>query len=90
MTEQVPENDFRKNAQDMTPEANADVSRGHLLRWSMEHHLVHFNDGEMVIGEIATDKDKSTEVVLHDSHNTISLREAGERKPKLWRWPRAS
>lgn len=86
----MPENDFGNNAQDMTPEANADVSRGHLLRWAMNHQLVHFNDGQMIISEDSTEQYKPTEEELRELQNTISLREAGERKRKHWRWPRAS
>jgi hypothetical protein len=90
MTEQVPENDFGHNVQDMTPEANADMSRGHLLRWAMDHGLFHIIDGKIVINEVATEEKEVAEEDPLTAQNTVSLDEAGEHRRKLRWWPRAS
>ncbi len=78
MSEQLPENDFRENVQDMPPEASTALSQGHLLRWAMEHGQYHIKEGRVVVDE-KPDEIESADTELRALQLKISRDEAGDQ-----------
>ena len=88
MSEQLPENDFRENVQDMPPEASTALSQGHLLRWAMEHGQYHITEGRVVVDEKPGEKEPM-DTELRALQLKISREEAGDQS-RPGRLPEAS
>src|SRR4051812_27529791 len=80
--ESSEEIDFRDTPQDMTPEANSDVSHAHMLKWALDHHNLHFIKDVWVVGsdESPAEEDTDaevTEATLLELQAKITREEAG-------------